>query len=420
MTIVMISLISEQAIPNVIAPLLAKPRPNVVKCILPTDPRDPRHPDSKFVSVYQGVHKALEELEFHRVYDRGPVHPYDFDQIKAACRKIRQEHAGATFIYNVTGGTKLMAQAALADAENARKEGQKAWAVYVDTENAHLVTLDADAVSSGPYDPRQLHGINVVRYFQAYGVVANGGVGDPPPDPWLVAARAAATRSGSALMKSLAEFSESKAKKHSTVEWNVAHLPQSEREALDKLVAATDSIGSQLRGDRLTWPITKESKDFIWRRHWLEWYTFDCLRQVVASQGSAWHPPLRNVKVTWPGWESSLVHHDNELDVTTVRNGRLLICECKAGKGSPAAEHIYKLQVVGYKAGTFADKVLVTATPHLLEPGRRQGEELVIRALTLDILLVGADELPRLQTYFADFDDWLYEQQSWFGLRTKE
>jgi len=413
----MISLISEQAMPNVMAPLLVEPRPDVIKCILPSDPRDPARKDSRFVSVYQGVGAALGELGFDKVRDRGPVPPYDFERVKAACRGIREEHPGATLIYNVTGGTKLMAQAALADAAEARAQEQLAWAVYVDTENGRLVRLEADKVTSTPYESERLEDVSVARYFQAYGVTTREGIHEPPPPPWPAAARAVANAEGAALMQSLAKFTEPKLDSHAQVPWDVSRLPDFERAILERLVAATGEAGVHLRGDDFTWPVNRESKDFIWRRGWLEWYTFDCLRKL-AVENATWQPPLRNVKVVWPGWES-LLSHDNELDVTTMRDGRLLICECKAGETAPNAEHIYKLQVVGYRAGTFADKVLVTATRHLTEPGRSQREDQVVRALTLDILLVGAETLPRLADYLKDFDDWLYDQQTWFSLRRK-
>jgi hypothetical protein len=419
MTIVMISLISEQAMPNVMAPLLVEPRPDIVKCILPADPHDSGRKDSRFVGVYQGVQAALGELGFDKVRDRGPVPPYHFEQVKEACRKIREEHPGATFIYNVTGGTKLMAQAALADAAAARARGQTAWAVYVDTENARLVTLDAERVTSTPYALLPLQAIDVACYFQAYGVTTREGMAGPLPAPWREAACAAATAPGGpALMNSLARFLEPDWSAYHELTWDVARLPKPEREALEQLAAVTGGAGVRLGGDRLTWPLTKESRDFIWRRQWLEWYTFGCLQEVAAAH-PAWRPPLRNVRLVWPGWDR-LLSPQNELDAVTVRDGRLLICECKAGENAPKAEHIYHLQVVGYKAGTFADKVLVTATPHLTEPGKRQQEEQVIRALALDILLVGAETLPKLPLYLKDFDDWLYEQQTWFGLRSKQ
>jgi thiamine monophosphate kinase len=349
------------------------------------------------------------------------------EEVKGACEGIRKEHRGAQFIYNITGGTKLMAQAALADAAEARDNGNAAWAVYVDTENARLVKLEGDGkVAADLYDAQRLKGIDVVRYFEAYGVTARGGTAEPPPDPWPAAARAVArAQGGSLLMQSLARFSEPKAGISSEVTWKVNELSTLQREALEKLVAATGNVGVQLHGDQLTWPVTKESKDFIWRRHWLEWYTFDCL-QEVAARDPAWYPPLRNVKLGWPGWDWDRlpIHedegsHKNELDVTTTRGGRLLICECKAGEDAPTPDHIYKLQVVGYKAGTFTDKVLVTGTPYLTDSNRCPNPTQVIRALTLDILLVGAETLQDLSDYLKNFDDWLYEQQIWFDLRRK-
>lgn len=412
MTTVLISLISEQAMPNVMAPLLINPRPDIIKCILPTDPRDRSRKDSQFVSVYQGVQQALAELGFSKVRDRGPVPPYEFEEIKRVCAQIRQEHPGATFIYNITGGTKLMAEAALADARTIQAE-----AVYVDTENSRLVTLAKDgSVTSERYKSQSLKEITGARYLQAYGVTIKEGTTESPADPWLALARSVATTDGGpALMRFLVESPEPSSATHSEKTWEIAELTRTERTALEQLASMASSTGAYLRRDSFTWALTRESKDFIWRRHWLEWYTFDCIKRI-ATENSAWHPPQRNVKIVWPGWERSL-SHDNELDVTTIHGGRLLICECKAGKDAPTADNIYKLQVVGYKAGTFADKVLVTAQPYLTLPGKRNNEEQVVRALTLGILLVDAETLPCLPEYLQDVEHWLYEQQAQFGLR---
>jgi hypothetical protein len=404
--------------PNVMAPLLATPRPDYVKCILPADPRDEHRKDSRYLSVYHGVQLALAELGFDKVRDRGPVPPYDFDSVRDACQQIRKEHPGATFIYNITGGTKVMAQAALRDAEAAREAGEEAWAVYVDTENGRLVTFEGEQVTPECYEPNRLEGIDVPRYFQAYGVTVQGGSAEAPPGPWLAAAEAVATsKGGPALMQALAKSAEPKMTDLSEVIWDVAGLANSQRESVERLVNVLAEAGVHVNGDQFTWPVTPESKDFIWRRHWLEWYAFACL-QNVASASPAWHPPLRNANVVWPGWDQ-ILSHDNELDVTATRNGRLLVCECKAGESAPTADNIYKLQVIGYKAGTFADKILVTATPNLTRPGGRTHEEHVVRALALDILLVGADNLPDLCSFFQEFDDRLYDQQTKFGLRRK-
>lgn len=418
MSTVLISLISEQAMPNVMAPLLAQPRPDTIKCILPTDLHNPSEPDSRFVAVFLGIQNTLQELGF-KVRDRGPVPPYNYQAVKDMCAYIRQEHPGATFIYNITGGTKLMAQAALDDARAAKENGLPAWALYVDTENSRLVTLVGEDITVAPFDSARLQEIDVEPYLQAYSITTKAGIAEPPPDPWLTAARTMATMDGGpGLMQFLVKFSEPRLEDQITVTWDMPDLPSLQRHALEVLVTVTNGVGAQMHGDRLTWPVTPESKDFIWRRHWLEWYTFDCVMQV-AREDSAWQPPLRNVKIMWPGWER-LLAYDNELDVAATRNGRLYICECKAGENAPSAEHIYKLQVVGFKAGTFANKILVTATTNLTKPGGRQREDQVIRALALDILLVGADNLPDLTKYLQDFDYWLYEQQTWFTLRSRK
>jgi len=107
------------------------------------------------------------------------------------------------------------------------------------------------------------------------------------------------------------------------------------------------------------------------------------------------------------------------LDVTAVRGGRLLVCECKTGKNALNSAHFYKLSVVGKRLGTFADKVFVTDVSGLADPGcgnasvRRQA----VRALTLDTVVVGLEQLPDLADVLTDPDKRLREQKQQFGLR---
>jgi hypothetical protein len=438
---VMVSLVSEQAIPNVMAALLVEPRPEVVVCILPEDRDEPTATDEEYRRVCEGIRRAFDTLAEDpegdidvRVQSRGPVSPYDFSAVKEKCREVREEYAGQgyTVVYNVTGGTKLMAQAALDDA---REGGCRA--VYIDTEFRNLVEVTPEAKKSGFVEER-LRPLDVPHYLTAYGLGQEEVRGDRTVrEKFKRAAGQLVGRpeQGVAVVQFVVGED---GRKGETCEVPLAGLKPDERDLLEKVA---DRLGDGARispgSEVLALDVDQDLYAFWWGRRWLEWYVFSVLEKLAEDSGNRlrYNRPWCDVRFRWDTDHARevmkhllTIENDegrpiplplNELDVTAVRGGRLLVCECKTGKLALRSEHFYKLSVVGRRLGTFADKVFVTDVAGLADPScpdnsvRRQA----VRALTLDVVVVGLEELPVLGKILAEPNRRLRMQKSQFGLR---
>ena len=112
---------------------------------------------------------------------------------------------------------------------------------------------------------------------------------------------------------------------------------------------------------------------------------------------------------------------NHELDVVAIRGGRLLACECKTGKAALERKTTLELAAKGRALGTFTDIVLVTDAPGLSDPnyrGEKYGSTLsqAVRALSLDIAIIGREDLPNLSEKLSDPEKLLRDQKRWFGL----
>jgi hypothetical protein len=441
----MLSLISEQAMPNVMAPLLVEPSPSRIVFILPRDRDDPDHRDQEFDRVRAGIEAAIgllaEDTERQidpRLDNRGPVSPYDFEEVQATCHAVREELVaqGYKVIYNVTGGTKLMAQAAL---EDARSGGCQA--VYVDTEFRKLVKIEPTTGRSD-FSEERLRPLDVPHYLAAYGLGRQRQIGRRKiPAAYKEAATILAHNPASApavLQFILRENSG----KHSYLDRPLTDLRSEERTLLEQVVDVLADSGTDIsiKDDMLGGSVDDNLYDFWWNRRWLEWYVFSVVDGLHERSNDElrYNRPWCDVRFVWATddvrrlMEHLLVmeYEDeqgvvrtklplNELDVAAVRGGRLLLCECKTGKSALQSEHFYKLHVLGRRLGTFADQVFITDVSGLDNPRcdeatvRRQA----VRALTLDVGVVGRERLPYLDQVLDEPDAWLREQKAGFGLR---
>lgn len=436
---VMVSLVSEQAMPNVMAALLMEPRPEVVVCILPEDRDEAGSTDKEYRRVCEGIRRAFDILGEDpegdidvRVESRRPVSPYDFVEVQEKCREVREEYArqGYRVVYNVTGGTKLMAQAAL---EDARRGGCRA--VYVDTEFRKLVEVTPEA-RKDEFVEERLRGLDVPHYLAAYGLEQIEGDQDIP-EQFKQAARELAGRpeQGKAVVELVLR---EERRIDETCEVSVAGLEREERELLDR-VAECLGEGAQILPGKATLrlDVDQDMYAFWWGRRWLEWYVFSVLEELAKDREDdlRYNGPWCDVQFRWEtDFAQQMMRHLlvieeknekpiplplNELDVTAVRGGRLLVCECKTGKRALRSEHFYKLGVLGRRLGTFADIVFVTDVEGLADRSCRDKavRRQTVRALTLDVVVVGLKELPALDRILAEPDRQLRRQKSNFGLR---
>jgi hypothetical protein len=449
----MVSLISEQAMPNVMAPLLIQPRPSVMACILPEDRDAPGQPDGELWRVYDGIRSAFSllaqdtdgELDLP-VRNRGPVSPYDFEAVRATCCEAREElvSQGYEVVYNVTGGTKLMAQAALADAREAECR-----AVYVDTEFRKLVQVEP-VPEKRDFRERMLRSLDVPHYLTAYGLGHRGSwERRTPPEPFSDAARLLANDPSSS-PRVLELILRENPGKPSNPKIPLNTLEPEERRLLERIVERLAEGGARISisDDTLEMTVSCDVPDrlynFWWGRRWLEWYVFSVIDDLNgnATEELRYNRPWWDVQFVWDvddekksekmdkllkleyeyEYDGRTVRAKlplNELDVTAMRGGRLLLCECKTGRNALQSAHFYKLHVLGRRLGTFADKVFVTDVNGLDDPAceeatvRRQA----VRALTLDVAVVGLGRLRNLRHILAEPDGFLREQKVKFGLR---
>jgi hypothetical protein len=428
----MLALVSEQAIPNVMAALLVEPRPRALICILPEDTRNPGRIDTDFRTVFNGISRAvgmvapdISVINWASDEEGQPVSPYSSEQVKAACSAIRTDprFAAGPWIYNVTGGTKLMAQAALDDA---RRSGCRA--MYVDTDSRRVIW---DGNRPVGFDESRLTRVGVREYLTAYGVSVTRHADSVSPDLRRAAYEIGKASAGPSLMKQI------KGDRTPTQDCDQAvYLPsetlsKSARDLLFQvfgLLSNRDSIGLQERPNGLeltVWTGDEALREFFWSGRWLECYVFDTVCRLLEEDLEVdYSQPWRNVLLRWAGIEFSglpeikgLQGAANELDVAATRGARLLVCECKTGKHVLDSDHLYKLQVIGHKLGAFADKVLVTDGENLLDPSNRSTRQGVVRALTLNTVVIQASQLPGLGKLLADPDRELRRQKQEFKLR---
>jgi hypothetical protein len=437
----MLSLISEQAIPNVMAALLVEPRPRQMICLLPEDREHKGQIDQEFNHVFNGIRDALARIDpTIRVINWAasgggghPISPYDADQVRQACHAIRQDRrfAGALWVYNITGGTKVMAQAALDDARTAYADGC-CKALYVDTDSRRLIW---DGAGSCDFDEDRLRKVGVAEYLAAYGVQVKRYDDVLDDDLRLAARQLGQSREGPSVAAKIAgrENPGQDQEVRRCFGQGDPRLSHGERALLAEIACTLSGrdIKVQAKGkvvDLSLWTTDEALRGFFWGGRWLESYVFDTVCRL-SEQDDAWrfNPPWRNVLLEWSGIEySGLVDRDepmnalarpaNELDVAASRGARLLICECKTGANALDPKHLYKLHVIGHKSGTFADKVLVTDQPDLLDPQNSAARHRVVRALTSNIVVIPVSHLPILDEILVDPEKELRQQKRLFKL----
>lgn len=427
----MLALVSEQAIPNVMGALLVEPQPQVLICLLPEDTKHPGQIDTDYRTVFGGISRALgmvaPDITVINWASDGagePVSPYSPEQVKRACFAIRTDPRFSTgpWIYNVTGGTKVMAQAALDDARE-----NDCRAIYVDTESRQIVW---DPGGPAGFAERRLGDVGVGEYLSAYGVSVLKHADWLPQDVRRAAHLLGQDSEGPCLMQQIKGNRAPKKDCEESMYLPWAGLGRLGGDLLFRVVeslSGRDTIHLQQRPNGLELTVytgDEELRQFFWSGQWLESYAFETVCQLAQRCLDVdFNEPWRNVLLRWSGIEYSglpeirgLERPANELDVAATRGARLMICECKTGKSALDPAHLYKLQVIGHKLGTFADKVLVTDRQDLLDPSNPSTRHGVVRALTLGIVVVQASQLPALDQILMDPERNLREQKRGFGL----
>lgn len=435
----MICLVGEQAIPNVMGVFLCEgcdiARPDRVVCMVSESTKYEGQAAPEFDAVSSGIQRCLKSLGVPEVFAPGRISPYQVDDICSwVAQQIEQAPDGPCVI-NVTGGTKLMAQGAFQAYEAARATGiRSVMAMYVDTEEDKVIWWTPDGSEyRRNFNYAEMAAVDVKHYFMAYGVKMPN-EGTTPSDIEIQAANLIAVKPGGLSLASLlAKRGANRKKQNVTVQEKIEHdqLSDEGRTVLEALSNQQGSgLSSDTSADKIIVDLSEAMQDFFWQRDWLEIFVFGQVKHAGIYGDSG----RRGATVRWPGIEHtglkdvSELKRDsattdlptNELDVVASRGGRILICECKTNVDAPQPEHLYKLQVVGARAGTFVDKVLVTTRSQLTDPDRTPARTQVVRALTYGIAVTGAEELSRLAEIFKDPDGHLLDLKHKFGLQQQD
>lgn len=338
---VMLALVSDQPMPNIMAVLEHNPPPDHIEFIVSADKTDVTKYDPRYNTKYHALCRAIQPLGIS-CSRMPPVHPYRLQDVKAQCLAAVARHPKAEqFIFNVTGGTKLMALAAyLAGLESERP------IVYVESRDRRLITVSGSTSEEHPFDESRFKPITVDRYLTAYGRIIEK---ETPHDTlhsqdvstahFFVEHLAASRALLGDITKAVREQGDPTAPRHFTL----GSLPKSQRMVLDRLTA--DGYLTPV-GQTEQFAVVSETRWHFVKGTWLEVYAFDTLHQSGYFDDVRCNVRLRGA----PG----------ELDVVLTRNASMAICEAKFGaKLSITMSHLRALKET--LAGVYGRIFYVTA-----------------------------------------------------------
>ena len=322
----LISIVSGQAIPNVMPVLQDDRYFSHLEFIVSADATDPSKYDKYFNGIYYKLKAYLESLG-RVVTRRAPVHPYEMAAMMTECQNAVDHHRneGREIVFNITGGTKLMSMAAYLYAQQHYLD-----IIYVESRDRYMLHMPppenfAEALATNtftatrkPFVEARFGVINVEAYVSLYGRQISSSITAADLDSDQVTkALAIAQHYGSvgqrlsALRKNI-----TKAYQDKTISWpfklKLDRVKKKEREAL-KALASSDVVGWDEKDSILS--CTKEQYKFI-NGPWVEVFA---LHQLTDS--GLFHDVRGNVK---------LKGVDGEWDIMLTVNAKLAILECKS------------------------------------------------------------------------------------------
>jgi len=307
---IMLALVSDQPMPNVMAALQYDPSPDHIEFIVSADKTDVGKYDPRYDSKYHALCRALQTLGIS-CSRMPPVHPYRLQDVKAQClaamaRYSEEDH----FVFNITGGTKVMALAAyLAGLESGRP------VIYVESRDRRLIAVSDGTSYERPFDETRFRLVDVGRYLAAYGrVIDKETLYESLPSRDVATARFFVDRLAASrallgkILRAIRQQGDSIAPRRFALE----ELPSSRQIVLDRLIADGYLAPAEHAG---RYAVVNESDWHFLRGAWLEVYTFDALHRSHYFDDVRCNVQLRGA----PG----------ELDVVLTRNASMGICEAK-------------------------------------------------------------------------------------------
>lgn len=327
----LISIVSGQAIPNVMPVLQDDRYFSHLEFIVSADAAKPSKYDKYFNGIYFKLKAYLESLG-RVVTRRAPVHPYDMAAMMTECQSAVAHHRskGREVVFNITGGTKLMSMAAYLCAQQHHLD-----VIYVESRDRCMIHLppsvnfakglasNAFTSTRKPFVEARFNVIDVEAYVSLYGqkVISSITAAELKSDQ---AAKALAigqhygTVRGrlSTLQQEITKVYKESKKEKKAFPWplklKLKRVTKAQREAFKKL-ALKDVLGWDDKEHSLS--CTKQQYEFL-RGPWVEVFA---LHQLTDS--GLFADVRGNVK---------LEGVDGEWDIMLTVNANLAILECKS------------------------------------------------------------------------------------------
>lgn len=298
--------------------------------------------------------------------------------------QVMADYPGCEFLFNLSGGTKLMALSLYRAAEG------KGDILYVSADDESILHLRPEAIVEEPITVQ----VSVAVYLKAHGARI-----DParsldmislPLAHFEVARLLAQWTPGpsTALRTGLGDWQKALGRRSRVnpsspypVRISLPHPSPVEAGIVDLLVrhGLAKPVGrgaSFVVEDHQTWLFLNGG--------WLELYAFD-----VARRMDLFHDCCVHVSIEHP----ELVQ--NELDLIAMRGAVATICSCKTGsapRGSAKVRLLDELEARASALGAFCGKLLIVSLPR-----QAYGDSFVQRAKQMGIEVAAGEDLPQLQ-----------------------
>jgi len=314
---------------------------------------------------------GLEAIACARV----PIDPAHFIRSAEVISQVLTDYPGSQFLFNLSGGTKLMALSLYRAAES------KGEVIYVSADDECILRWQPQAIVEEPI---------AVQVPAAVYLRAHGGRLDPARSQDVTALSAAhlevarqlahAVLGLAGLRQAFIRRSRVTPSSVYPVRVGLPHPSPVESELVDLLVHR----GLAQTGGRGGSFILPDAE--VWRflnGGWLEVYAFD-----AAWQSSLFHDCCLHVGI------EHLELGQNELDLIAMRGAVATLCSCKTGsvpRGAARVRWLDELEARASALGAFCGKLLIGS-----QPRQAYGEAFVQRAEQMGIEVATGEDLPEL------------------------
>jgi len=314
---------------------------------------------------------------------------FDAQAIRAACDEAVAAHPDATFIFNVTCATKVMAIVAY---EYARTHG---WpAIYIDTAHRRSIHL------TEPISERRLTLPRLEEYLACYGRRPEQTFDlerlSVTQEQALAAARILASggQPANQLLRMIRRWGQGSGRRVMRTKGEHPVSPEA-RQILDALVAqGLIQHPLDLPDGHMQWEIACDEDFNYLCGTWLEAYVWDQANKCRDDKGQPLFDDVRfSLEIPSDGARK-------EIDVACMYQGQLLHCSCKTEANPFKTATLDELRAVSsLVGGRFCTRLFVTNAfppPESSTGSRREFERFLAQARDREIVVVTGDRLPAI------------------------